>query len=74
VSTFVPATNLLAGSPLNLLQSTLFAGAFVLFVLLAWTGARDTGGALQSGAPREMPVRHASGAETLPAKRCKWAH
>ena len=75
VSTFVPATNLLAGSPLNLLQSTLFAGAIVLLVLLARTGARATGG-VQSAvrAPREMPVRHASGAETLPAKRCKWAH
>jgi hypothetical protein len=34
VSTYVPATNLLAGSPLNLLQSTLFAGAIILFVLL----------------------------------------
>jgi len=65
VSTFVPATNLLAGSPLNLLQSTLFAGAIVLFVLLARAGARG---------PLEMPVRHASGAETLPAKRCKWAY
>src|SRR5215468_1137939 len=62
VSTFVPATNLLAGSPLNLLQSTLFAGAIVLFVLLARAGARG---------PLEMPVRHASGVKTLPAKRCK---
>ena len=34
VSTFVPATNLLAASPLNLLQSTLFAGAIILLVLL----------------------------------------
>jgi hypothetical protein len=72
VSTFVPATNLFAGSPLNLLQSTLFAGAIVLFVLLATTGARATGGALQSAvrAPQEMPIRRASGAETLRAKRC----
>ena len=35
VSTFVPAANLLAATPLNLLQSTLFAGAIVLFVLLS---------------------------------------
>jgi hypothetical protein len=34
VSTFVPAANLLAASPLNLLQSTLFAGAIILLVLL----------------------------------------
>jgi hypothetical protein len=34
VSTYVPATNLLAGSPLNLLQSTLFAGAIILLTLL----------------------------------------
>ncbi len=73
VSTFVPATNLLAGSPLNLLQSTLFAGAIILFVLLARTGARASGGALQSAvsAPLEIPVGHASGAESLPAKHCQ---
>lgn len=35
LSTYIPATNLLAGSPLNLLQSTLFAGAIVLILLLA---------------------------------------
>jgi alpha-1,2-mannosyltransferase len=34
VSTFVPAANLLAERPLNPLQSTLFAGAIVLLVLL----------------------------------------
>ena len=34
VSTYVPATNLLAASPLNLLQSTLFAGAIILLALL----------------------------------------
>jgi len=39
VSTFVPATNLLAGSLLNLLQSTLFAGAIVLLVLLVTHGS-----------------------------------
>src|SRR5262249_37065250 len=73
VSTFLPATNLLAGSPLNLLQSTLFAGAIVLFVLLATTGARATGGALQSAvrAPQGMPIRRASRAEPLRARRCK---
>jgi alpha-1,2-mannosyltransferase len=75
VSTFVPATNLLAGSLLNLLQSTLFAGAIVLFVLLATTGARATGSALQPAAraPLEMPIGRASGAESLRAKRCKSA-
>jgi alpha-1,2-mannosyltransferase len=72
VSTFVPATNLFAGSPLNLLQSTLFAGAIVLLVLLATTAARATGGALQPAVrvPQEMPARRALGAETLRAKRC----
>jgi alpha-1,2-mannosyltransferase len=73
VSTFVPATNLLAGSPFNLLQSTLFAGAIVLFVLLATIGARPTGGAFKSATPLplEMPIERASGAETLRAERCK---
>ena len=79
VSTFVPATNLFAESPLNLLQSTLFAGAIVLFVLLATAGTRATaraaGGALQSAVrvPQEMPMRRASGAAALRAKRCKSA-
>lgn len=35
VSTYVPAANLLAGGLLNLLQSTLFAGAIILLVLLS---------------------------------------
>ena len=35
VSTFVQVTNLLAGGPLNILQSTLFVGALVLLVLLS---------------------------------------
>jgi alpha-1,2-mannosyltransferase len=38
VSTYVPATNLLAAGPLNVLQSTLFAGAIILLVLLATAG------------------------------------
>ncbi|MBO0740306.1 MAG: DUF2029 domain-containing protein [Hyphomicrobiaceae bacterium] len=65
VSTFVPAANLLAGSPLNILQSTLFAGAIVLFVLLASTRARATGVGLQWAVrvPLEMPIGRAAGAE-----------
>jgi hypothetical protein len=35
VSTYVPAANMLAATPLNILQSSLFAGAIILFVLLA---------------------------------------
>jgi alpha-1,2-mannosyltransferase len=75
VSTFVPATNLLAGSGLNVLQSTLFAGAIGLFVLIATTGARATGSAVQSAvcASLAMPIQRASGAEPLRAKRCKSA-
>jgi hypothetical protein len=75
VSTFVPATNLLAGSGLNVLQSTLFAGAIGLCVLIATTGARATGGALPSAecAPLETTIRRASGAEPLRAQRCKSA-
>jgi hypothetical protein len=75
VSTFVPATNLLAGSGLNVLQSTLFAGAVGLCVLIATTGARATGGALPSAecAPLETTIRRASGAEPLRAQRCKSA-
>ncbi len=36
VSTFVQVANLLAGGPLNVLQSTLFLGALVLLWLLYW--------------------------------------
>jgi len=35
ISTYVPATNMLAATPLNMLQSSLFAGAIILLVLLA---------------------------------------
>ena len=48
VSTFVPATNLLAGGPLNLLQSTLFAGAIVLLVLLVTAKAGEPSRALRA--------------------------
>ena len=43
VSTYVPATNLLAGSALNVLQSTLFVGAIILLALLG-TGKADGSG------------------------------
>ena len=52
VSTYVPVTNLLAGGPLNVLQSTLFAGAIILLVLLV------TGKPASSGMyPRPLHVR-----------------
>ena len=52
VSTYVPVTNLLAGGPLNVLQSTLFAGAIILLVLLI------TGKPASSGMyPRPLHVR-----------------
>ena len=43
MSTFVSAANLLAGTPLNVFQSTLFAGAVILLALLA-SGAADVTG------------------------------
>ncbi len=43
VSTYVPVTNLLAASPLNLLQSSLFAGAIILLALLGTDKAAGTG-------------------------------
>ena len=53
VSTFVSATNLLAATPLNLLQSSLFAGAIILLALLATAQAGRP--ALGGRAPHAQP-------------------
>jgi hypothetical protein len=42
LSTYVSVANLLAGGPLNVLQSTLFAGAIILLTLLATSGSNGS--------------------------------
>jgi len=51
LSTYVPATNLLAATPLNILQSTLFAGAVILLLLLHGKSGTDGGRQAEAAPP-----------------------